>query len=662
MTTTIRRAHACVATLLAGFVAIAPAAHAARVQLFAQPPMDVETGAFDLDDLERYNQTPVFQQTFAIPYATLEERISDELRRQVDRTMSGKIVCDDPCPDVDYRVSAATSFAFTQPNQPVIESFGNADENGVTVRLDAQAWVRLDVVAAAETWFHETGDIHAPIEVLLGLHATASAKLWPVVDVSAYDVHVTLDGSNVEIQGLDGTAVELGAKLGTFLGFTPLGLFTGGPIGGAILGIIGAGAAADAAEAEIKRLVAHRLEQALQQANGMLQDRVAAYIVPAVAQANDVKGRILGTPLPGVGKSLAELQNEWGLQLDVRTHVEDQTVRTVATTRFSAAPAGGALSGRLRMPKTACVYGEISHPIIGHVKLPMDVQNHNLDLQPLVGMPCSGVFGGGDLGARVYLGADPEPVLASGHPANSLPTWADAGTVTFTGSLTEQAGYYECTFTVTDLPAVGIEELAVGRDVAARITELHPATERVMHLAGVPYGLGLLNSELLPYGWKGLAIGGKGPDSKEDCPTEMSSGTGWQKNFDFDYAFDPETCPQCGLEPYLGARDEVIYVITNPEAFLETIAGEQVQIDAPVVAMPEVEAPAIAEPEVMAPEVIAPEVTAPGDGLAPDGIGAEALAPWITATTPWSASTSASPAASVQNFSNVFKRSFTRMY
>lgn len=38
------------------------------------------------------------------------------------------------------------------------------------------------------------------------------------------DIELTLDGSNIEIQGLNGDAIAIGAELGAIVGSTPIGL------------------------------------------------------------------------------------------------------------------------------------------------------------------------------------------------------------------------------------------------------------------------------------------------------------------------------------------------------------------------------------------------------------------------------------------------------
>jgi hypothetical protein len=305
-----------------------------------------------------------------------------------------------------------------------------------------------------------------------------------------------------------------------------------------------------------------------------------------IAQANAVKDQILNTPLPGVDQSIAELQTAWGVQLDVRTHVANNSLRTVATTRFSATPKGKSFIGKLRVPQNKCVYAEIHHDLLGHFKFPMGVESINQDLGPKVSNACSTVFAVADLDTSVYRGESPEKKLQSGNAANALPSWTTAGVVKFTGTLADKGHYYECGFSVSSLPTVSIVELKADTALETRLTDYVPSTERVMSL---PFGRGqiVLNSELVPYGLNGVLFGGKGPQDVEDCPASHSGGGGGlQKMHDFDYLFDPELCPQCGLRRVV-TGDEVIYEITNPGALLTTVNGSTLfQVKPPAVRLP----------------------------------------------------------------------------
>ena len=154
-----------------------------------------------------------------------------------------------------------------------------------------------------------------------------------------------------------------------------------------------------------------------------------------------------------------------------------------------------------------------------------------------------------------------------------MPSWTPAGALKFTGILADKGDYYECGFSVTSLPTVSIVELKAATALETRLTDYVPSTKRVMSL---PFGGGqiVLNSELLPYGPHGILFGGKGPQNVDDCPaTSSSGGSGFVKLHDFDYRFDPETCPQCGLRRFQAPGDEVIYELTNPDVLLSIVPG-----------------------------------------------------------------------------------------
>ena len=97
---------------------------------------------------------------------------------------------------------------------------------------------------------------------------------------------------------------------------------------------------------------------------------------------------------------------------------------------------------------------------------------------------------------------------------------------------------------------------------------------------------------------------------RDDCPTEGQNGTGWQRDLDFDFHFDPETCPQCGIERFFGPRGEEIFSITNPAPVLETLTGIPAENLGAAVAAPDVGA-VIAVPDVAAP------VASPTEAITP---------------------------------------------
>jgi hypothetical protein len=191
-------------------------------------------------------QVPWFQKEFRIPYDTVEPFIQDEIRKKVDLAKSGTVECPTIfCPDVDYSVNVKSAFAFTQKGQPIITAFGDPQQNGVEITLDAQMRLDLAIHVTADTTLttEQSGDF--PIMLLIGIHAKSKLNLWPVLQtVEPPQIRLTLDDKNVDLSDLNGVGIVTGAELGFELGFTPIGIAFGGPIGlGALLAVIGSEAA-----------------------------------------------------------------------------------------------------------------------------------------------------------------------------------------------------------------------------------------------------------------------------------------------------------------------------------------------------------------------------------------------------------------------------------
>jgi hypothetical protein len=560
-----------ISSMLAASIIASPTTQAADVKLHIQAPFDYSTGAFDLDDIENYNQSPVYKHSFIIPYTQLQQIATNALKQNVDQVINGTEECPTVlCPDVSYRVTVTSEFDFTQTGQPVIQSFGNADENGFNVSLEGvQARIKLNISVHTNL---TPEDVQVPIEVIVGAHGHASAKLWPVLQVAEPKAMLTLDGKNIEINGLDGNAIQIGAELGAVVGFSPAGFLVGGPVIGTLVGIFGGDAAADEAEKQIKKIISNKLDVAITIANATLETQLEQYLTPTVAQANAFKDQLLNKPLLGIGKSLTALQNDWGMNLDVRSDVKDNTLTTVATTRFSSAQNGGRLFGRIRLPKKQCDYLEIDRPDTGHVVKAIGLKEGvNSDLAEKVGQDCNSVLAIQELNAAVYLGESPESQLNSGKPENIFPRWENAGLLSFSGNLVDKNQYYECAFSVNALPAMAITELSTSavlkNKVSNNMTDSDPTSERVVH---IPVGLDSVqfNSEIEPYDTDGIILGNRGPQSIDECKRKGSGSGGVQEPFD-PVKPDPETCPQC--RPDLGPDKfkDVINPATNSNTLIE---------------------------------------------------------------------------------------------
>ena len=555
-------------------------ASAAVASLWVQAPMDVKTGSMHLDKLETVNWQPVFSLPLNIPYAQLEPLIRQQIKAVADQTKTGTAVCTDPCPDVDWKIKSVADFAFTQTGQPTLASIGNASENRVEVSVHSQARIKLNVDVHAETWF-DSVDVQVPIDILVGIHAKSRIKLWPDVKHESLEIDLTLDGSNINLSDLNGEAIAVGAKIGAILGSTPLGIALGGPLL-SLLGALIGNEGADIAKAEIEKAIAARLDAALGQAETQLVNALSPILGSAAVQANQVKNNLLNQPLPGVNQSLNQLASLWGVSLDVRSHVTPaQALRTVATTRFSAAAGPSVISGALRLPKTQCVYTVLKHKYIGEWHIPTAVVATNQDLSNKIGQSCNSLFGSGDLTRSAYLGESPEKRLLSGNAANQLPSWQSTGIVSYPGGLSQGNGYYQCSYQVGYLPKASILELEAppGSSLGQRLGSAFAYNERffVMNVAGVNR---VFKADLSPLRGSGPSLGGAGPETLDDCPVYGSkSGAPLEQPsvYDFEWRFDPETCPQCGIRQVLD-HGQYIYEIQNVDAFLQTPLGKEIQV------------------------------------------------------------------------------------
>jgi hypothetical protein len=105
-----RQASAVVAIVTAVSLLAAQTASAVSVRVFVLAPEPPNS----LSWVEEQGASkPWFQRNFVIPYDVIEPLIRSEIKTAADRTVSGTVVCTDPCPDVDWRVVVTTDFAFT---------------------------------------------------------------------------------------------------------------------------------------------------------------------------------------------------------------------------------------------------------------------------------------------------------------------------------------------------------------------------------------------------------------------------------------------------------------------------------------------------------------------------------------------------------------------
>jgi hypothetical protein len=538
----------------------------ARVHV--QAPLDLQNpGATNLDSLGYYGLSPIWSHGFEIPYAQVEALINSRLNDIVPNKIGGVEVCTDPCPDVTWSIRIKPKFKFTKTNQPVLTSLGKSGENRVKVELTTEA--RLDVHADvhAETWA-DSVDVPVDVFVVVGLKAAVEVELWPTLKVHkpgstapGVDLEFSLVNSDIDLD-LNGTAVALGAKWGTIIGLSPVGLLVGGPILGPILAWLG-DEAADMAEIAISNLFYSKVEGILNAQSAGLEDMVNDNLLPYVDQANNLKDRLMNSPLPGVNKTITQLTSGLGATVELHTTTPDGGVATSAVVRMSGAAGSGKLKGVLRMPKQVCEYARVNGGPLKGAVLPLGLKPTNEDLAAKVGQACS-TLSSAPLTAKSYLGASPRAAL--GATAQDLPIWKNnAGTSKWTGNLTQTDKWYECAFEVSGLPNAAIVSLDSQTWLTQHLVEV---TDERFFEAKVGAQV-VLDSRMKPVAGGSIVFGGEGKCGGGGGGRGIEASQ-LQKLKDM---LNPEKCPQCGLKRVPGS--EHIIEVTNPQAFLDTAAGKE---------------------------------------------------------------------------------------
>jgi hypothetical protein len=544
-------------------------AHAASVRLYVLAPQPPAS----LGSVERHGvDTPWFEREFRIPYETIEPLIRDEIRQKADIFKSDTVECPTIfCPDVDWSVAVKSNFEFTQKGQPVITAFGDPQQNGVDIRLDAQVRLNLDIHVTADTTLttEQKGDF--PIMLLVGIHSSAKVNLWPVLKSEFNLEPFTIDAKNIDLSDLQGVGITTGAEVGFELGFTPVGLAFGGPVGlSALLAILGS-EAADIAEDRINAEINKQLNVALRKLREQIQAQVQKRIDVGIAQANNLRDKLLNSPIAGIGKSYQDLSSALGLSLDVQTTTPGGNVDVIVSARFAANPGNGKLRGRLLLPKQACMYS--SNPALGF--FPIGFADVNKELATKVGTPCAAALQGSTFKISSFLGGNPAEVSSA---ATALPYWKPIGTMSFMGNLAsgdagqagplQESGYYECRFEVSGLPNADIVELAPSDQLLGQLTGYYAGRTRYFEVS-VPGQEIVLDSDWQPVstGSQTVVIGGPG----KCMPGTAGPGypvSWWEL---FKERFDPERCPQCGVM----LRDRVLTVI-NPDPVLQDPAVKSI--------------------------------------------------------------------------------------
>lgn len=539
-------------TLVALAVAGAPTvATAASVNLHVQAPFEVKTGEFDLEKLAYQNLAPVFNRSFLVPYDTLEPMLANALEDVVGRTRRFYITCtflwiDDLCPDTEITVKLHSSFRFTQEGQPEITVIGPASNNTFRIKLDVQARLGLDAAIHHSTgiWYSssETVDMYA----LIGGHASVDLKLWPIPSATNLKVELTHDDGNIKIEGLSGQIIGASIIIGAML-LGPVGLALG-----AILGAIGADAADDAIKEEINQAITEQLNAF----NPQLRELMKGQIDPVIGAAVDYRNKVMNTQIPRLNMTLAQALAVSPASIDVRSSAINNEVRVVATTRLDPTSKGKSVSGKIRLPKTQCKYGPpIGNKTAGYSSHPIAVEPINADL---IGKSCAWLINSNSIARTVYLGENPNKLLGyPTDPANTLPSWQGAGSVSSNGNVADKADYYECPYTIGDLPAAAIFDIGSVKasELGARLDLFAFRARYLLMALGGPTVL--LGSQGGPGSATGLVFGGKGPETVDDCPSSYSAGTGFRANklAELKDRFDPEKCPNCGLLDFFNVDD-----------------------------------------------------------------------------------------------------------
>ena len=505
-----------------------------------------------------------FSKDFKVPYATLESQLDQLIDEQIPNNIYGTEVCSDPCPDVEWRIKLNPKFRFTKKGQPKLTQIGSSGQSKVRVELVTEARLELHADVTAETWL-DTVEVPVDVFVVVGMKASVDISLWP--DLVAKQPGTSKSGVKLEFElvdtdlefDLNGTAIELGFKWGTIIGFTPLGLLAGGPILGPVLAIFG-DAAADAAEAKINQEFEKQVGKMFDQQTKGLGKIANDYIDPYLAEANDLKDDLLDTPIPGVGKTIEGLKSDLGADIQLHTVATTSSVSSAAILRLSGGAAGGKVLGKVRLPKEVCEYASFSAGGVSGT-LPLGLAPANQDLDAKVGNNCSAVLTE-TFARKLFRGANPRAAL--GAAAENLPTWSGtAGSLAYVGKVRETNDWYECDFELTGLPKAAILELSADELEARGITlqnrfmaVLTAGKSRVFDdkLAPLPEGTG---------GHSSLVLGGKGK-----CGSGSSSGgLTPNKMKQLKDSLDPEKCIQCGLAKRPGS---FVYEPADMNALLST--------------------------------------------------------------------------------------------
>jgi hypothetical protein len=106
-------------------VASAQPAKAASAGVFVLAP----TPPTSLLSIEKHGENPRFEKEFSISYDHIGPLITAVIKEKVDGSKEGTAGCPTfACPDLHWKVTVKADFAFTEKGQPVIQAFGDPQQ------------------------------------------------------------------------------------------------------------------------------------------------------------------------------------------------------------------------------------------------------------------------------------------------------------------------------------------------------------------------------------------------------------------------------------------------------------------------------------------------------------------------------------------------------
>jgi hypothetical protein len=475
-----------------------------KAQLFVLSPVNLD-GTMDLDNLE-HPVDPYFSFSESINWTKLEKEILEKLKDAVPSGFSGKAICPTVlCPDIDFKVEFKPDFKLTSTPAPSISHSG---DSGNTIKIKVKPKARISLTTKVRTHSSLAGTDHFTIDSYIDISAKleAKAKLWPDLSVEKAKIDIELEGTNLGLKDPDGAFIAAGISLGALAGMMPVVAFAGPFL--PFLGAIGGDEAAKKVKKEVNKQVSNAIEKELKKVEKELNALLKTEIAPAVKEIVDAKKEFLGQKLPS-GEKLSDGMKRLGTSIDVRTYTKNSTRVTVAATVRLEDEGKEQLDGILQIPKKQCWF--VNNGWVPEWK----TASVNTGI---AGKSCSSVVDAAQLERRIHLGANPEESLDSGSSSNKLDTWKSLGSLKMTGKALDRGSYYECHFTLDNLPEIAILEFRYKSALATLMYDYGNMRPRVF--AGYADSVKRMvvadsKGRPMPYGL--LVLGGQGPRTTDDC-------------------------------------------------------------------------------------------------------------------------------------------------